>query len=183
MQPGDTVVVFGCGGVGINAVQLASAAGGSVIAVDINARKLAWAKEFGAAETINAAQVDRVSKSIKKLTGGGAYVVVTPNRLYGPHDISRHFSDRPLGFHLREYTHVELAAELERAGFDPVLVMRRIGEPPRAGSWRRVAAAERFLDALPAPVRRWFLERAPREEPFRPLEQVKLVGFRPEGRG
>src|SRR3990172_1159282 len=53
-QPGDTVVVFGCGGVGINAVQLATAAGGYVIAVDINERKLGWAKEFGAAATVNA---------------------------------------------------------------------------------------------------------------------------------
>ena len=126
---------------------------------------------------------DHLSMVFGKLTGGGAYVVVTPNRLYGPHDISRYFSDEPLGFHLREYSHIELAAELERAGFDPVRVMRRIGESPAAGSRRWVAAAERVLDALPVPVRRWCLERAPRAEPFRPLEQVKLVGFKPEGRG
>ena len=126
---------------------------------------------------------DHLSAVFGKLTPGGAYAVLTPNRLYGPHDISRFFSDQPLGFHLREYTHVELAAELERAGFAPVRVMRRIGEPPNPGAWRRVAAAERVIDALPAPVRRWILERAPREEPFRPLEQVKLVGFKPEGRG
>jgi len=74
VQPGDTVVVFGCGGVGINAVQLATAAGGLVIAVDLNERKLAWAQQFGAAQTINAARVDRVSKEVKKLTGGGADV-------------------------------------------------------------------------------------------------------------
>ena len=72
VQPGDTVVVFGCGGVGINAVQLAAIAGGYVIAVDINERKLAWASEFGAAKTINASNVERVSKEVKKLTGGGA---------------------------------------------------------------------------------------------------------------
>jgi threonine dehydrogenase-like Zn-dependent dehydrogenase len=72
VQPGDTVVVFGCGGVGINAVQLAAIAGGYVIAVDINERKLAWASELGAVKTINASKVERVSKEIKKLTGGGA---------------------------------------------------------------------------------------------------------------
>ena len=126
---------------------------------------------------------DHLSAVFGRLKGGGAYAVVTPNRLYGPHDISRYFSDEPLGFHLREYTHVELAAELERAGFDPVRVLRRIGEPPDAGARRRVAAAERVLDALPASARRWILERAPRKEPFRPLEQVKLVGFKPEVRG
>ncbi len=73
---GDTVVIFGCGGVGINAVQLAALAGGYVIAVDINDRKLEWAREFGAAKTINASQVDRVSKEIKKLTGGGADIAM-----------------------------------------------------------------------------------------------------------
>jgi len=76
VQPGDTVVIFGCGGVGINAVQLASAAGGYVIAVDINDRKLEWAKSFGAAETVNASQVDRIDKEIKKRTGGGADIAM-----------------------------------------------------------------------------------------------------------
>jgi len=76
VQPGDSVVIFGCGGVGINAVQLAAAAGGYVIAVDINDRKLAWASEFGAAKTINASKVERVSKEVKKLTGGGADIAM-----------------------------------------------------------------------------------------------------------
>ena len=76
VKPGDTVVVFGCGGVGINAVQMASAAGGYVIAVDINDRKLEWASEFGAAKTINATKVERIDKEIKKLTGGGADIAM-----------------------------------------------------------------------------------------------------------
>jgi 6-hydroxycyclohex-1-ene-1-carbonyl-CoA dehydrogenase len=76
VRPGDTVVVFGCGGVGVNAVQLASAAGGYVIAVDINSRKLEWAREFGAAETINAQEVERVDKVVKKMTGGGADIAM-----------------------------------------------------------------------------------------------------------
>ena len=76
VQPGDTVAIFGCGGVGINAIQLAAAAGGHVIAIDINDRKLEWAKSFGAAEVINANQVERVSKQIKKLTGGGVDIAM-----------------------------------------------------------------------------------------------------------
>lgn len=76
VRPGETVVVFGCGGVGINAVQLASVAGASVIAVDLAERKLEWAREFGAVETINASRVERVSKEVKRLTGGGADVVM-----------------------------------------------------------------------------------------------------------
>jgi 2-desacetyl-2-hydroxyethyl bacteriochlorophyllide A dehydrogenase len=76
VQPGDTVVIFGCGGVGINAVQLAAAVGGYVIAVDISDRKLRWASEFGAAKTINASKVDRVDKEVKRLTGGGADIAM-----------------------------------------------------------------------------------------------------------
>ncbi|MCH8252254.1 MAG: zinc-binding dehydrogenase [Planctomycetes bacterium] len=76
VQPGDSVVIFGCGGVGINAVQLAAAAGGYVIAVDISERKLEWAKEFGASETINPSSVERVSKEVKKRTGGGADIAI-----------------------------------------------------------------------------------------------------------
>jgi len=76
VRPGDTVVVFGCGGVGINAIQLSVLAGGSVIAVDISERKLEWARQFGAIHTINASSVERVDKEIKKLTGGGADIVM-----------------------------------------------------------------------------------------------------------
>jgi SAM-dependent methyltransferase len=123
---------------------------------------------------------DHLSVVHGKLAVGGSYVVVTPNRLYGPHDISKHFCDEPVGFHLREYTHLDLAAELENAGFDPVWVIGRVGSSPSAGSWRKVARAERVLDALPVAIRRWCLQRAPRQEPFRPLEQVKLVGYKSE---
>ncbi|MFQ5495033.1 MAG: zinc-binding dehydrogenase [Phycisphaerae bacterium] len=76
VRPGDRVVIFGCGGVGINAVQLATAAGGQVIAVDVNERKLQWATEFGAAATINASKVERVDKEVKRLTGGGADIAM-----------------------------------------------------------------------------------------------------------
>lgn len=76
VRPGDTVVVFGCGGVGINAVQLAAAAGGFVIAVDVSERKLEWARRFGAAAVINPQQVERVSKEVRRLTGGGADIAM-----------------------------------------------------------------------------------------------------------
>lgn len=76
VQPGDMVVIFGCGGVGLNAVQIAAAVGAYVIAVDISDRKLEWAREFGATETINPSNVERVDKHVKKLTGGGADIAM-----------------------------------------------------------------------------------------------------------
>jgi len=74
VRPGDAVVVFGCGGVGLNVVQLASALGARVVAVDTSADKLAWAERLGATATLDPAAVDRVDKALRGLTGGGADV-------------------------------------------------------------------------------------------------------------
>ncbi len=76
VRPGDTVVVFGCGGVGINVVQMAAVAGGVVIAVDISDRKLERAQQFGATRTINPTKVENLGKEVKKLTGGGADIAI-----------------------------------------------------------------------------------------------------------
>ena len=53
----------------------------------------------------------------RMLKGGGAYVFRTPHAFSGPHDISRYFSDRPEGFHLKEWTFRQIAGELRKAGF------------------------------------------------------------------
>lgn len=67
---GDSVAVFGCGGVGDAAIAGSVLAGASkVIAVDIDDQKLEWAKGFGATHTINSAQEDPVEK-IRELTDG-----------------------------------------------------------------------------------------------------------------
>src|SRR3990170_7038258 len=72
VQPGDTVVVFGCGGIGLNCVQIAAAVGAQVIAVDIADAKLEWARRLGAKATVNPKAVERLDKELRKLTGGGA---------------------------------------------------------------------------------------------------------------
>lgn len=74
VQPGDAVVVFGCGGIGLNAVQVAAAVGAQVVAVDIADHKLEWARKVGAAATVNPTKVERLDKELRKLTGGGADV-------------------------------------------------------------------------------------------------------------
>ncbi|MFF0244488.1 S-(hydroxymethyl)mycothiol dehydrogenase [Streptosporangium sandarakinum] len=74
---GDSVAVIGCGGVGDAAVHGARLAGATkIIAVDVDDRKLGWAKEFGATHTINSRDADPV-EAIRELTGGnGADVVI-----------------------------------------------------------------------------------------------------------
>lgn len=74
---GDSVAVIGCGGVGNAAVAGARLAGASrIIAVDLDDRKLEWARGLGATHTVNG-RTDDVVKAIQALTGGnGADVVI-----------------------------------------------------------------------------------------------------------
>jgi D-arabinose 1-dehydrogenase-like Zn-dependent alcohol dehydrogenase len=71
----ETVVVYGCGGVGLSAIQIATALGARVIAVDLDDRKLELAKQVGAADVINGKTTDPV-KAVKDMTHGGADVSV-----------------------------------------------------------------------------------------------------------
>ncbi len=74
---GDTVAVLGCGGVGDAAIAASALAGArTVIAVDLDDRKLEWARRFGATHTVNAGAGD-VVEAIRELTDGfGADVVI-----------------------------------------------------------------------------------------------------------
>jgi S-(hydroxymethyl)mycothiol dehydrogenase len=74
---GDSVAVIGCGGVGSAAIAGARLAGATtVIAVDVDDRKLAGARELGATHTVNGRETDVVS-AVRELTGGfGANVVI-----------------------------------------------------------------------------------------------------------
>lgn len=74
---GDSVAVIGCGGVGDAAILGSSLAGAArIIAVDVDDRKLEWARQFGATHTVNSRETDPV-EAIRELTGGfGADVVI-----------------------------------------------------------------------------------------------------------
>lgn len=73
VEPGAIAVVFGCGGVGLNAIQGCAIAGAAmIVAVDTSEQKLELARQFGASHTVNAKGEENVVKTIRKLTGGGA---------------------------------------------------------------------------------------------------------------
>src|SRR5436305_65261 len=74
---GDTVAVIGCGGVGDAAIAGAALAGArQVIGIDVDSRKLEWARRFGATHTVDASRQDPV-EAVRLLCGGtGADVVV-----------------------------------------------------------------------------------------------------------
>ncbi|HWO94546.1 MAG TPA: Zn-dependent alcohol dehydrogenase [Dehalococcoidia bacterium] len=71
VEPGSTVAVFGCGGVGLSVIQGAYIAGArQIIAVDMVESKLGMAREFGATHTVDASGRDPV-QAIQEMTGGG----------------------------------------------------------------------------------------------------------------
>ncbi len=74
---GDSVAVFGCGGVGNAAIAGAKMAGArTIVAVDLDDRKLAWAKDFGATHTVNGTREDAVEAVRRHTDGLGADVCI-----------------------------------------------------------------------------------------------------------
>jgi S-(hydroxymethyl)mycothiol dehydrogenase len=92
---GDTVAVFGCGGVGDAAIAAAALAGArTIVAIDIDDQKLEWARRFGATDTINSRATDPV-EAVRELTGGfGTDVVI--EAVGGPETYRQAFFARDL---------------------------------------------------------------------------------------
>ncbi len=73
VEPGATVAVIGCGGVGLSAVNGAALAGAErIIAIDTVSSKLEVARELGATDTLNASNADPV-KAVREMTSGGVH--------------------------------------------------------------------------------------------------------------
>jgi len=130
VRPGDVVVIFGCGGVGLNAVQLASLIGAYVIAVDLNDKKLQWAKDFGAAATINASEVDSVRKTVKKMTDGGADIAIEV--IGNPRTIEEAFECIRIGGRLCVvgYTGEKMSIVAGKIMFKELEIVGSLGCPP-----------------------------------------------------
>jgi Zn-dependent alcohol dehydrogenase len=72
VKPGESVAIFGAGGIGLCAVAAASIVDARpIIAIDVIEEKLAFARRFGATHTVNGRETDAV-KAIQEITGGGA---------------------------------------------------------------------------------------------------------------
>lgn len=67
---------------------------------------------------------DQLKNIWTALKPGGTYVCVTPHRLSGPHDISKYFDEVATGFHLKEYSIVELAKLFRQAGFSKIRIFK-----------------------------------------------------------
>jgi len=111
-------------------VQLAAAVGAYVIGVDVNERKLEWATEFGAARTIDASKVERVSKEVKKLTGGGADIAMEV--IGQPRTIEEAFDSVRVGGRLCVvgYTHEAISIVAGKIMFKELEIVGSLGCPP-----------------------------------------------------
>src|SRR4051794_24918282 len=143
VEPGSTVAVIGCGGVGLNVVQGAAVAGASrIIAVDLLDNKLDYAASFGATDLVNGSNGDAVEQ-VRDLTGGGvdyAFEVIGNYRTV----------EQAIKMIRQAGTTVivGMAPQNQTAGFDPLLFVQK--EARLLGSWygsvRPRLDFQRFID-------------------------------------
>ena len=114
-------------------------------------------------------QLEEIHRVLKP---GGRYVCITPSALSGPHDISYYFDMSPTGFHIREYTNIDLTRIFGAAGFRRTECFaggnRWVFPVPRP----LILSLERALLSLPV---RW-QKRLARSAVLRPLVKVQVVG-------
>jgi len=116
--------------------------------------------------------LEQLKNIYRALTPSGIYICLTPNRLSGPHDVSRDFDDVATGLHLKEYTATELAGVFRSAGFARVEFVAGARGVHAPFPLAVVKALESFLNCLPRGV----AKRLARSVPLRVLLGVKLVG-------
>lgn len=75
LQAGESLAVYGCGGVGLSAVMIGAALGAQVVAVDVNGTALERAINLGASDAIDASSGD-AADAVSELTGGGAHLTL-----------------------------------------------------------------------------------------------------------
>jgi SAM-dependent methyltransferase len=88
------------------------------------------------------------------LAPGGVYICLTPNRLYGPSDISMYFDETPTGFHMKEYTNTDLSRLMLESGFARVKAYAGLKGRYAAVPDLLMASGEGMLEMLPHGVRR-----------------------------
>lgn len=128
--------------------------------------------------------LEHVSEIKNLLSPGGAYICITPNRVYGPHDVSRFFDRKATGLHLKEYTHKELKNLFLESGFTDVKLIPGLGRSPIEVMNPSNVILENIIDKLPFKLKRLSLNLiagvTSTKHPFRPREQIVLIAYKGE---
>jgi len=104
------------------------------------------------------------------LTNGGKYICLTPNRINGPHDISKYFDIEASGFHLKEYTFAELNNLFKQVGFKTVCGYFGFKVIYLKTPVFLILKLERLINYLPRSIKRLTL--------FKPILSIKIVGIK-----
>jgi SAM-dependent methyltransferase len=118
--------------------------------------------------------MDQLRNVYESLAPGGLYICITPNRLSGPHDVSRYFDDVATGFHLKEYSATELSKMFKAVGFRKLYLM--IGA--RGFHVNTVTPVILILESLLALTPQRLGRTLARRLPLRSILGVKLVGIK-----
>jgi SAM-dependent methyltransferase len=98
--------------------------------------------------------LEQLQNIYNALMPGGQYICITPNRLSGPHDISKYFEELATGFHLKEYTVSELYQLFHNVGFNKIFWIKNqknliVKIPLQWWSLPLIRLAEMALQILP----------------------------------
>lgn len=122
---------------------------------------------------------DQLQNIFDALAPGGAYVCITPNRVLGPHDVSKHFDRVATGFHLKEYTIADLVKLFRQAGFTRLRALVGSKRRFRAVPVFPVLCFEKLVGVLPWRVTQALLRFKPTRRLLRGLLGAKVVGIKP----
>jgi ubiquinone/menaquinone biosynthesis C-methylase UbiE len=114
---------------------------------------------------------EQTQEVYRVLVPTGTYVCLTPNRLSGPYDVSRHFDTVATGFHLKEYTNTELERLFRDVGFSAVRACMGIKGRFAVTNVSLARWCEGILEQLPASIR----NRLGGKFPLRSILGVQLV--------
>ena len=121
--------------------------------------------------------LEQLQNIFKVLKPGGMYICSTPNRLAGPHDVSRYFDEVATGFHLREYCIFELVDLFEAVGFTKIKKFFTIRGIPVSSVFMPVflfSWLEIILDKLPSSTGKMIS----RMIPIRIIIDINLVAIK-----
>lgn len=117
---------------------------------------------------------DQLKNILRALAPGGFYLCITPNRLNGPHDISKYFDTVATGFHIKEYTITELNILFKKVGFSKVMMyLGTKGKYIRAPIFPAVLC-EYLLERLPIKLRHILANT----KPIKALLNIRLIGIK-----